>query len=39
MKIQQKLKHELLSILGWRTNLHIVVIESDDLGSIRMPSL
>lgn len=25
-------------IPGWRTNRHIVVIESDDWGSIRMPS-
>ena len=24
---------------GWTTNRHIVVIESDDWGSIRMPSL
>lgn len=24
---------------GWRTNRKIVVIESDDWGSIRMPSL
>lgn len=39
MKIQQKIKHSLLSIPGWSTNRHIVVIESDDLGSIRMPSL
>ena len=30
--------HNLLSIPGWRTNRHIVVIESDDWGSIRMPS-
>lgn len=38
MKIQQKVKHNLLNIPGWRTNRHIVVIESDDWGSIRMPS-
>ena len=31
--------HNLLNIPGWRTNRHIVVIESDDWGSIRMPSL
>ena len=28
----------LLNIPGWRTNRKIVVIESDDWGSIRMPS-
>lgn len=39
MKIQQKVKHNVLNILGWRTNRHIVVIESDDWGSIRMPSV
>lgn len=39
MKIQQKVKHNVLNILGWRTNWHIVVIESDNLGSIRMSSV
>ncbi|RGV32175.1 hypothetical protein DWW18_14910 [Butyricimonas virosa] len=29
----------LAQIPGWHTNRHIVVIESDDWGSIRMPSL
>jgi hypothetical protein len=33
------LKHNLLLIPGWRTTRKIVVIESDDWGSIRMPSL
>jgi len=28
----------LLSIPGWRTKRHLVVLESDDWGSIRMPS-
>lgn len=32
------LSHYLLQIPGWRTNRHLVVIESDDWGSIRMPS-
>ena len=32
------LKHILMQLLGWRTKRHIVVIESDDWGSIRMPS-
>lgn len=32
------LKKELLAIPGWRTSRKIVVIESDDWGSIRMPS-
>ncbi len=33
-----KLKKELLSIPGWGTKRKIVVFESDDWGSIRMPS-
>lgn len=36
------LKHRLSNIIynipGWRTKRHIVVIESDDWGAIRMPS-
>jgi hypothetical protein len=31
-------KKSLLNLRGWRTNKKIVVIESDDWGSIRMPS-
>lgn len=38
MTLRQTLTHNLLNIPGWRTNRHIVVIESDDWGSIRMPS-
>ena len=34
----EDLKHILMQFLGWRTKRHIVVIESDDWGSIRMPS-
>ena len=30
--------HYLTQIPGWHTNRHVVVIESDDWGSIRMPS-
>ena len=26
-------------MLGWRTNRKIIVIESDDWGTVRMPSL
>lgn len=33
-----KLIHILSQLPGWRTQRHIVVIESDDWGSIRMPS-
>lgn len=39
MTLKQALTHNLLNIPGWRTKRHIVVIESDDWGSIRMPSL
>ncbi len=34
-----RLTHNLVNIPGWRTNRKIVVIESDDWGSIRMPSI
>ena len=34
-----KLKKNLSNLPGWRTNRKIVVFESDDWGSIRMPSL
>jgi hypothetical protein len=33
-----KLQRHLSNLPGWRTNRKIVVIESDDWGSIRMPS-
>ncbi len=38
MSFKQTITHNLLNIPGWRTKRHIVVIESDDWGSIRMPS-
>lgn len=39
MKFKKKLAlHYLLNLPGWHTNRKIVVIESDDWGSIRMPS-
>ena len=31
-------RKELYNMFGWRTKRHLVVIESDDWGSIRMPS-
>ena len=37
--LKTTLIHNLLCIPGWRTPRKIVVIESDDWGSIRMPSL
>ena len=37
-KIQSQLSHTLLNLPGWHTRRKIVVIESDDWGSIRMPS-
>ena len=36
--LKHKLSHHLLNIPGWKTNRRIVVIHSDDWGSIRMPS-
>ena len=38
MNFKQTITHNLLNIPGWRTKRHIVVIESDDWGAIRMPS-
>lgn len=38
MSIKQTITHNLLNIPGWHTNRKIVVIESDDWGSVRMPS-
>lgn len=38
MTIKQVLNSNIQSIFGWRTNRHIIVIESDDWGSVRMPS-
>jgi len=39
MTIPQLIFHNLHNISGWRTNRHLLVMESDDWGSIRMPSL
>lgn len=39
MKTIQSLSHNFQNIPGYHTNRHILVIESDDWGSIRMPSL
>ena len=38
MRLVNVLKHNLINIPGWHTKRKIVVIESDDWGSIRMPS-
>jgi len=37
--LKKTISHHLLNFLGWKTNRKIVVIESDDWGSVRMPSL
>lgn len=36
--LKSNLYHNLINIPGWRTRRKIVVLESDDWGSIRMPS-
>ena len=36
--LKPKILQNIISIPGWKTNRKIVVIESDDWGSIRMPS-
>ena len=38
MSLARKIKLNLNNIPGWRTPRKIVVVESDDWGSIRMPS-
>lgn len=38
MRLIKELKLNINNIPGWRTNRKILVIESDDWGSIRMPS-
>lgn len=39
INIIQDFKHTLVNLQGWRTNRKIVVFESDDWGSIRLPDL
>lgn len=39
MNTKTSIRKNISNIPGWRTNRHIVVIESDDWGSIRMSSL
>ena len=38
MNLKQAIFHNLVNIPGWHTRRKIVVLESDDWGSIRMPS-
>ena len=38
-RIRRLVARHLTNLPGWRTNRKIVVIESDDWGSLRMPSL
>ena len=38
LSLKRTITHNLLNIPGWRTRRRILVIESDDWGSIRMPS-
>jgi hypothetical protein len=35
-KLKSSLSRNLVNAIGWRTNRKIIVIESDDWGSIRM---
>lgn len=39
LRHKELLIQNIINLPGWRTNRKIVVIESDDWGSIRMPSL
>jgi hypothetical protein len=38
MSLQTTIRRNLANIPGWQTNRKIIVLESDDWGSIRMPS-
>lgn len=38
MNLFRSIAHNLVLVPGWHTKRHIVVIESDDWGAIRMPS-
>lgn len=38
MRIKQTLTHHLVNLPGWHTGRKILIIESDDWGSIRTPS-
>lgn len=38
MILKREIANSIYSIPGWRTDRHIVVVESDDWGSVRMPS-
>ncbi|HQK69984.1 MAG TPA: hypothetical protein PL101_02605 [Bacteroidales bacterium] len=38
MRFKDTLRKNLINIPGWRTKRKIIVIESDDWGSVRMPS-
>lgn len=39
ISLKQHITRNLISIPGWRTKRKLVIIESDDWGSIRMPSI
>lgn len=39
INLKQRLSRNLSNIPGWRTNRKFLLIESDDWGSLRMPSL
>jgi hypothetical protein len=38
MNIKNQIFHNLLNAVGWHTNRKFLIIESDDWGSLRMPS-
>ena len=38
-KIKHKVGNNLINLRGWRTSRRIVVIESDDWGTVRMPDV
>jgi hypothetical protein len=37
--IAKSIKQNIINLPGWRTNRKIIVFESDDWGSIRMPHM
>ena len=39
MNLKQYIRQNILNVPGWRTKRKLIIIESDDWGSIRMPSI
>ena len=38
LSVKGRIMKDMSNIPGWRTRRHLVILETDDWGSIRMPS-